>query len=244
MEYPLVPFSSGAPDKIGDRGPTLSASLDPPTHQAAELRFATSGTTRDQCWTMIGERTRTRLLELSGIVYGWYANEDTSSPDHRPYAIAFGDQGLSIAEPRLNTEHRPVYVISAFQCDPGSLGWMRIDDRPQPAGARPAGVQPVSALTAPHIGLSTKDKGVLGNLPTRAQEWLQAPFTATQPVRRCNWYYEGTNHYLPVFIIWLAGAHAVTVATGTKLVPAGHNDTTAHWELTCYRSTVRRRIGC
>jgi hypothetical protein len=72
---------------------------------------------------------------------------------------------------------------------------------------------------------------------------LKAPFTTNQPVLRYGWHYEGSEHHLTMFIICLAGARYVTIATGTKVVPVGHRPRSAHWDLTCYRASVDRRIG-
>lgn len=255
--FPIVPAGSDGPAKR--RGGGLQRprgdGLDRPNggvaplHQAGEMGLDSSEKLRDECWEMIGPRTRERLMELAGGVVEWYARRDPSSPDGRPYAVVFGDRGLSIAEPRISTEHRPVYAVSAFVFEPASLRHVRVDHRPPPhapaaspaAGpALPSGPGPATASIA---GLDPADRGLLGNLPPRAQELLQAPFTNGQRVLRCNWAYEGFEHRLTMFMVYLAGARDVTVATGTKVIPAGHTDATAHWSLTCYRASVVRRIG-
>lgn len=61
-----------------------------------------------------------------------------------------------------------------------------------------------------------------------------------------RWYdghYEGTKRWLSMFMFFLAGPQDATVATGTKVVLAGHDDATAHWLLTCRQASVVRRIG-
>lgn len=196
---------------------------------------------RAECWETIGERTRQRLNELAGSAIDWFASRDHSSSDGRSYAVVFGDKGLSIAEPRLSTEHRPVYSISAFVFDPASLRHMKVDHRPPPRTA------PVSSGPGPgkgaDLGLSSRAQGLIGNLPPSVQELLQTPFTTGQRVLRCDWSYEGYENHLTMFMVYLAGAKDVTVATGTKVIPAGHTQATAHWSLTCYRASVTRRIG-
>jgi hypothetical protein len=77
---------------------------------------------------------------------------------------------------------------------------------------------------------------------TGAGAWAP-PFAAGQRILRCHWAYEGFEHRLDMFMVCLAGPRDVTVATGTKIVPAGHSSATAHWSLTCYRASVVRRIG-
>jgi hypothetical protein len=229
--FPLLPGGSGRP---------VAKRASVPVHQAGDMRLG-SGKLRQECWENIGERTRTRTQEFAGRVIEWFASEGASSPDGRSYAVVFGEQGLAVAEPRINTEHRPVYAISAFLFDPASLRHVRVDHRPPPhtptAPAAPA------AGPAPDLGLRASARGLLGNLPPRAQELLQAPFVAGQRILRCDWAYEGFDHQLNMFMLYLAGPRDVTVATGTKVVPVGHTDATAHWSLTCYRVSVVRRIG-
>lgn len=244
--FPIVPAEPGRPARR--RGGGLEPSSPggaAPLHQAAEMGLNSGEKLRQECWEMIGGRTRERLMELAGGVIDWFARRDASSLDGRPYAVVFGDRGLTIAEPRISTEHRPVYAISAFLFEPGSLRHVPVDHRPPPHApmAGPALGSGPRPPVAPVAGLDSADRGLLGNLPPRAQELLQTPFTSGQRVLRCNWAYEGFEHHLTMFMIYLAGARDVTVATGTKVIPAGHSDATAHWSLTCYRASVARRIG-
>ncbi|MFB4308890.1 hypothetical protein [Actinomadura sp. GTD37] len=233
----MVPYGSANPDVRRDG--SAPAMRGAPVHRPGEMRLGGSRL-REECWTAVGARTRQRLAELSGAPIDWFAREDESSGDGRCFAVTLGEAGLSIAEPRVNTEHRPVYAISSFQFAPGSLRHVQIDHRPPPRAA-PFGT--AAAVPPPGIGLSTSAKGILGNLPPGAQELLQAPFTSGQRILRENWYYEGYDHRLDAFVFYLAGAKDVTFATGTKLIPAGHTDDSAHWSLTCYRASVARRIG-
>jgi hypothetical protein len=242
--FPLVPGGSERPatrqGQTAARPGRTVARQTPPLHRAADMRLE-DRKLREECWESIGARTRARAEELAGRVIEWFAGEDSSSPDRRSYAVVFGERGLAIAEPRIDTAHRPVYAISAFQFVPDSLRHVRIDHRPFPrAAAAPA--PPAGGATA-DMGLSTEALGLLGNLPPQAQELLQAPFGADRRALRCDWYYEGFEHQLTMFMFYIAGARDVTVATGTKVVPAGHTDATAHWSLTCYRASVARRIG-
>jgi hypothetical protein len=200
------------------------------------------GKLRQECWEMIGGRTRARLTELTGNLIDWFASADPSSADGRPYAVVFGDRGLSIAEPRINTGHRPVYALSAFEFVPASLRHVRVDHRPPPHAAASTAAPGAPEAGAPP-GIGETARGLLGNLPSKAQELLQAPFTGDQDVIRCDWSYEGFEHHLNMFMFFLAGRRDVTVASGTKVVPAGHTPATAHWSLTCYRASVARRKG-
>ncbi|RAY12880.1 hypothetical protein DPM19_22970 [Actinomadura craniellae] len=204
------------------------------------MRLTSEARLRMECWETIGGRTRERLHELAGNVIDWFARVDASSPDGRSYAVVLGDRGLSIAEPRVDTAHRPVYVISAFVFDPASLRHVRVDHRPPPTAHTTSGP---AAGAGPDLGLSQDARGLLGNLPPRAQHLLQAPFAAGQRILQCHWAYEGFDHHLDMFMVCLAGPRNVTAATGTKIIPAGHSPETAHWSLTCHQASVVRRIG-
>ncbi|MFB4314687.1 hypothetical protein [Actinomadura sp. 21ATH] len=238
--FPLVPGGTHAPEPRPAGNLARPGGAAAPLHRAEAMRFG--GRPRQEYWEAIGPRTRQRLHELAGGVIDWFAAADASAADGRPYGVVFGDRGLAIAEPRIDTAHRPVYAISAFVLDPGSLRHVAIDHRPPPGPApfAPAGT---AGAAGPDIGLSPAAKGVLGNLPPRAQELLQTPFTQGRRLLCHDWWYEGAEHRLSAFILFLAGAKDVTVAVGTKDVPVGHTDATAHWSLTCYRASVQRRIG-
>lgn len=240
--FPIVPAGSDQPAER--RGGALQPG-GPPIHQAGEMSLSSEEKLRQECWESIGGRTRERLMDLAGGVVEWFAHRDSSDPDGRPYAVVFGDRGLSIAEPRINAEHHPVYAISAYLLEPGSLRHVPVEHRP-PRHAATAPPGSISASSGPQVddlGLGPADRALLGNLPPQVQELLQAPFSSARPVRRCHWSYEGVEHRLNMFMLCLAGSRDVTVATGTKVVPAGHTDATAHWSLTCYRASVARRIG-
>ncbi|QFG20789.1 hypothetical protein [Actinomadura sp. WMMB 499] len=235
--FPAVPSGPGTPETR--RGGGLTRRDASGVHQPGEMSLGGDGD-RAGRWESVGARTRERLAELSGTAIDWYANIDGSSGDGRSYAVTFGESGLSIAEPRVNTEHRPVYVISSFQFAPGSLRHVSVEHRPAP---RTAGPSSAPGAAPPDLGLTRESRGVLGNLPAQAQELLQTPFLAGQQILRNDWYYWGFEHRFDTFIYYLAGAKDVTVAVGSMVVPAGHTAATAHWTLTCYRASVSRRIG-
>jgi hypothetical protein len=80
-------------------------------------------------------------------------------------------------------------------------------------------------------------------MPPKAQQLLLDPFLAGEDVLRCNWYYEGNDDQLRMFAVVVAGPRTVTMATGSRYIPAGHSQTHAHWSLVCRRATVTRRTG-
>lgn len=239
--FSLEPSGPAAGPEVRRGGPP-APSGGFPLHRPGEMQLG--GRRRYECWESVGERTRERLAELSGAPIEWFAATDTSSGDGRAYAVTFGEAGLSVAEPRINTEHRPVYAVSSFQFAPGSLRHVQVDHRPAPNMPPPTAPYgtPYGA-PPPDLGLDEAAQGVIGNLPPRAQELLQTPFLQGQQVLRNVWYYEGHEHNLTAFMFFLAGRKDVTAAIGSKVVPVGHTNATAHWALTCYRASVARRIG-
>ncbi|WP_433334004.1 hypothetical protein [Spirillospora sp. CA-294931] len=214
-----------------------------PLHRRGAMDLSTGQPLRQECWDAMGQGVRDRLLQRAGNVIEWWATQDGADPSGRSMAVVFGDRALCVAEPRVNTEHKPVYALVSYVLDPGSFKNAAIDHRPLPAGARPASKGPSAGPAAPDLGLDARARGILGNLPPKAQELLQAPFLGGQRVLRCDWYYEGREHQLSMFMLYLAGARDVTVATGTKVVPVGHTEATAHWSLTCRRASVVKRVG-
>lgn len=236
--FPVVPAGSDLPAKRRDDPLQRPVTL----HAAGGIHLVQGSKLRQECWEAIGGRTRARLTELTGNLIDWYASTDPSSGDGRPYAVVFGDRALGIAQPRINSEHRPVYAISTFEFAPGSLLHMVVDHRPAPHGVA-AGPAVGVPDEGGHPDLGREARGMLGNLPPKAQELLQAPFTGGQRIIRCDWSGEGFDHHLSMFMFVLAGPRDVTVASGTMVVPAGHTAATAHWSLTCYRATVARRKG-
>jgi hypothetical protein len=237
--YPIVPSEEGPVRQR--KGGQLAQPSAAPIHEAGAMSLETGDPLRQECWDAMGASIRQRLLGRAGTLIDWWAQRDDSAEDGRAEAVVFGDRGLFIAEPRVNTEHRPVYALKGFHLDAASLRRVAIDHRPS-AGNTTAATAYGAVDTSSDLGLSAAARGLLGNLPPRAQELLQAPFTR-QPVVRCDWHYEGYEHRLTMFMVYLAGARDVTVATGTKVIPAGHGPRSAHWDLTCFRASVVRRVG-
>jgi hypothetical protein len=205
---------------------------------------------RDACWEMLSPQVRARITATAGEIIEWWAGS-AGTGESRPKAVVVGRNAAVFADPRYDTEHRPVFVMASCDFDPGSIREATVEHRPprappaQPPAAGPRAAGPATP-SPPAVGaikgLSAAAQGILGNLPPRAQELLQAPFLSGE-VLRCEWHYEGSAHRLNMFGIVLAGARYVTLATGTKLIPVGHTDASAHWSLRCYRAAVVRRRG-
>jgi hypothetical protein len=194
----------------------------------------------------LSPKIRDRLAELAGEVLEWFTEHPASS-ESRPRVVVLGTRALCIAEPRIDSAGRPVYVLNHYEFVPGSHKKIPVKYRPGRNEAAPsqAARQPGASLPRREsdLGLSSRDAGQLGNLPPKAQELLQAPFSSKDPVRRCEYWYRGSPHRLDIYMLVLAGRHFVTAAIGTQEVPVGHTAANAHWNLTCHRFAVDRVVG-
>jgi hypothetical protein len=192
-------------------------------------------------------KMRDRLAELAGDVIEWFARHNPSAADTRPRAVVLGTRALCIAEPRIDTTGRAVYELNRYEFAPGSHKTVPVEYRPRldVAGAPRGAPRRGASLPRPEtdLGLSSREAGQLGNLPPAAQELLQAPFNSRDPVRRCEYFYEGFANHLDLYMFLLAGRHFVTAAIGTQQVPVGHTVANAHWNLTCHRLAVNRVVG-
>ncbi|MDX6738995.1 hypothetical protein [Actinocorallia sp. A-T 12471] len=241
---PIGPDDGRRP-AVRPRDAAVPSPAAPPTHRAEQLGLG-GDMLREDCWSALGPKVRARVEQTAGQTVAWFASVDGSDPDRRPRATVFGESALCVARPRLNAEHKPVYALSSYHLGP--IRHLDVDHRPtaSAASSRPSGPGsgggPGAGGAGPS-GLSAAARGVLGNLPEKAQTLLQSPFVDGSAVTYCDWYYEGYEHHLEVFVFVLAGAREVTVAAGSKIVPVGHTDATAHWSLRCYRAPVVRRVG-
>jgi hypothetical protein len=193
-------------------------------------------------------KIRGRLAELAGEVIEWFATQDPYAVENRPRAVVLGTRALCIAEPRIDATGRAVYELNRYEFVPGSHKMVPVEHRPGPRGSVAAprvAPQPHASLPQPsgELGLSSRETGQLGNLPSTAQELLQAPFSSKDPVRRCEYWYQGRADRLDIYIFVLAGRRFVTAAVGTQQVPVGHSAANAHWNLTCHRLAVDRVVG-
>jgi hypothetical protein len=237
----LVPRHGGALDRRAAEG------LPPDGH----LGLA-PGLLRAPSWNLLPAAVADRLEQLAGRRIEWWARPRGGTGTPRPLAVLLGTAGAVFADPGLTTAHASAYAISCYVLDPGSLVRVRVVARPDPPAARsapgaagavlPADRGPSAHLGAPP-GTDAATAAVMASMPVRAVELLTAPFRDGAPVLRSGHHYEGTTDRLDVFGLVLAGARHVTFASGSRLVPLGHTEQTAHWALVCARADVVRRIG-
>ena len=234
--------SSGEPVRSSGRGTPRA-----PLYQGSGLPLDDRIPSRDESWAAMSAKIRDRLAELAGDVVEWFASSDPYAAENRPRAVVLGKRALCIAEPRIDSSARAVYELNRYEFVPGSHKAIPVEHRPSSGGvASPRGAsRPGGSLpqTKNQLGLSSRDMGQLGNLPPKAQELLQAPFSSKDPVRRCEYWYSGRANRLDMYMFVLAGRHFVTAAVGTQQIPIGHTVANAHWKLTCHRLAVDRVVG-
>jgi hypothetical protein len=240
-----VPTTRTSPDAAvqasGREGPR------PPTYGGTGLPLDDRYPSRDESWAQMSAKIRDRVMESAGEVIEWFASMDPYSSENRPRAVVLGTRAFCIVEPRIDAAGRPVYEINRYEFVSGSHKTVPVEHRPGPRGGAPASAAP-HAKPSPlqsksELGLSSRETGQLGNLPPKAQELLQAPFSAKDPVRRCEYWYSGRANRLDTYMLVLAGRHFVTAAVGSQQVPVGHTVADAHWKLTCHRLAVDRVVG-
>ncbi|WP_017582062.1 hypothetical protein [Nocardiopsis valliformis] len=155
----------------------------------------------------------------------------------------------------MNDAGKPVYSLSVYHVDRASLRQEEIVHRVRPGSRfdRVEDFEPVgrtSSVPPPDarpggIALNPRTRKILGHLPPRAQELLQAPFLDGQRLLRQDFYYLGYEGGgdLEVFCMVFAGPQDVTAVEGTRTIPAGHTESSAHWDLTAYQAGVTKRRG-
>jgi hypothetical protein len=222
----------------------------PPTYRGSGLPLDDRYPPREESWAAMSAKIRGRLTELAGDVIEWFASSDPFSSENRPRAVVLGTLAFCVAEPRIDATGRPVYELNRYEFVPGSHKTMPVKHRPGGAAVATkvapqteGSLPPPSGRPSGWLGLSSRELGQLGNLPPKAQELLQAPFSAKDPVQRCEYWYSGRPNRLDTYMLVLAGRHFVTAAVGTQQVPIGHSVANAHWDLTCHRLAVDRVVG-
>ena len=244
---------SALPVPIADRLPAprgasavANRSLSAPVHAGNGLPLAPNPL-RDECWTDFERRAPKlvrRIDALTGELLDWYACLDPEAGDGRSKAVVIGTKGMCVAEPRLDVGSKPVYSFSYYIFDPSSHITIPIEYAPMTAGP---GKSSASHTLARHIeqaqivGLTTRGKSQMGNLPISAQRFLQTPFLRGDAVLREICHYEGFPTRMDLFLMALAGSKTVTFVTGKNFRPA--NSAERNWSLLAHRLTVTHRVG-
>ncbi|MFI6582777.1 hypothetical protein [Embleya sp. NPDC050493] len=230
-----------------DRGPVEQV---PQVHVPGELPVGSGGFDREQCWDLLGPKTRERLEAQAGSKLAWWAKLDA---DEYAEAFVFGPLGACRAASVVR-EGRRVYLVERLRFEPDALEHRSFHSDPverKPSKAsrlfrprRPAGGDPPPARPAvvADLGLNERNSGVLGNLPAEVQEFLQRPFLGDDQGVVAQWYYDqrtdAMGRVLRV-VFALMGDRDVTFATGIRTLPRGTSPDRARWELDYYHAPVR-----
>ena len=227
-------------DGVVPRPGQVSGWSTPARHTAGELDFRPARS-REECWADLSPAVVGRIAELSGSTFEWWACDVEDGVS----AVVTGDRGLALAHPVLNGSGHAAHEVRAFCLDPAS--WrstqVRESERAAPRARGPFGPAgpPGPSPTGWPTGLDAADRGLLGHLPSQAQDLLQAPFLAGDEVLRCLWSASGDDANIEAVTVVLAGRRSLTLAHGTRNRPVGGG---AHvWHLVCRRADVVRRIG-
>lgn len=213
-------------------------SARPPLHAPTTMNRRTAPL-REASWHALNPTVQTKLLNGAGRVLEWFAQPDPT--DGRPRAWLLGTETLATAEPCRAPDGRRVYNVQFLRLDPHTFRTKHIDHHPGRTSRLLARRRLLPGEAAPIRGLRADTAGTLGNLPSEVQELIQAPFLNGLGLIRNAAYYEGTDDRLSPVVLILADCNHITAAFGTRTIPAGHTEATAHWSLTCVRAETRGR---
>jgi hypothetical protein len=225
--------------------PDIARPLEAPRHAGRALTFDTTPDC-DDCWRGLGVQLRDRLLALAGEVVLWWCRQ--SAEETHADVVVLGKRALVMTESRAivgaDGRLRDVYVLPEYVLDPASFLRVDVTGFANPLDRAPQRPHPGIMAPPPDVsdlGLDDDVKGMIGNLPARAQQLLQEPFIRDDRIEQSRYYYWGEAHELDMFSIVLAGRRSVTFATGSMRVPLGYRSDAAHWTLVCGRARVTSR---
>lgn len=255
IDSPALPVVRGSGRlEVRSRGQLARRSTSADLPPSGDHLPVTSGLPlREECWSRLPVTVVSRMIDLAGEQIEWWAHGQRSQPargrerhiEDRPSAVLIGTKGAVLAEPRVDSRHRPVYTIDCHILDPGSHRRTEVVYRPTspsvPSTA-PAETLLPTVREQPVPGLDPAALELLSNLPVRAQRLLTAPFDEQHPVLSRHWHYEGTTTRFDVFGVVLIGTDQLTLAHGSRITPVGHTEQASHWSLVCRRAKVLGQI--
>lgn len=241
----LIP-APGIPDRSGRPGP--SGSPSPPSvrlHEAGPLSYR-DVLDRDECWAQLSDPVRQRLTDRVGPVLDWWAIQNS---DGRVHAVVLGPAGLAIAEPTVNTGGAPAHRLQVFPLVPDSFRFLEVTQPPGSGargGWRRSGGQlpgPAAGEPADVPGLDAEMLAFLGNLPARAQTFLQAPFAGRRRRVEYERYYLRTERPDAVELYvgcYLTDLEVLTFVSGYRHSAYGAAEELGGWRLTCRQAKLDR----
>jgi hypothetical protein len=239
-----VPASPSPQQPVPLGGPSPPA----PTrlHAARDLTYRDLPD-RNACWAQLGSTVQRRLEEQAGQVLEWWAIQNTEG---RVHAVALGSDALAVAEPTVNREGRPAHLVRTFPLVRDSFRYLevagRIEGVAQVGWPRAPGTSP-TALAAPGTaevpGLDLEMAAFLGNLPAKAQQFLQAPFAGHPGPVEYERYYLRTELSSGVQLFagcYLTDRKVLRFAAGYR--HSGHREPEERgsWRLICRHARIGR----
>ncbi len=233
------------------RLPARGAS-DAPIHQAGQLRFGGSNSTREELWDRLNPAVREKVDQRVGQRLQWWAAEED---DGRVRVAALGTRALVVVTPVFNSSGGPATEITAISLNESSFRSVRVSvgaEAKALAGPGPGTALATTTQHTPSAALAKQlDEGIsgfLGQLPIRAQQLLQDPFlSAARELRYDHFFYRVGN------VNSLSGATLSVWCYFTDLSTvtfcAGHGQGyhesggPRSWDLTCWRAEAAPRQG-
>jgi hypothetical protein len=205
-------------------------------HQARELQYQHNGG-RETAWEKLGSNAQ-RVLQsrVGGEIIEWWASLNS---DGKCHAVALGTAGLCEADPFTTQDGKRAHRIKTVPFVPDSLTsltWRQTEDSSPPEG----GSTGREETTAPPLAsyLSGEFCGFLGNLPARAQEMIQEPYTPRPDL--VGGYYSqidsDPSETAWSFWCYLADNQILTFCSGSKVTQRAASLGRASWKMTCYRA--------
>jgi hypothetical protein len=187
---------------------------------------------------MFGPQLRTRLNARAGKILDWWANQ---TAEGRPRAVVLGDWALVKAEPTRNDRGAPATLVVTTQLHTASFRFIEVAERADAGSSHGhGGMRPGRReMVAPGPRLDEQMTAFLGNLPAKAQVFLQAPFLNDFAGLDYERYYFRTNDAAgeELFVgCYLANGHQLTFASGIRRIWTGIP--TAAWQLICRQATI------
>jgi hypothetical protein len=237
------------PNVVSVRSQALTRQVPDPLQSGGHLPLAAGRPLREACWDRLPPDVVTRMEATAGDPIEWWASglsahvpvNDVDGHPERPRAALIGVNGACFAIPRIDSNHRPLYALTHYVLDPATHRRAEVIAQPGPQEEPVVpGEGLVAAPPALVSGLTDAAEELLSNLPVRAQKMVLAPFGEQQPVRDCEWHYEGTGLRFSMFAVAVVGAKDLCLAHGSRVIPIDHTERTAHWSLVCRRAGVLR----
>jgi len=221
----------------------VGRTAQPPTHrsnaglhQARELQYQHNGG-RETAWEKLGSNAQRVLRSrVGGEIIEWWASLNS---DGKCHAVALGTAGLCEADPLTTRDGKRAHRIKTVPFMPDSLTsltWRQTVDSGTPdrdsTGSQETTTPPLASY------LSDEFCGFLGNLPARAQEMIQEPYTPQRDL--VGGYYSQIDSDLSgtawSFWCYLADNQILTFCSGSKVTQRAASPGRASWKMTCYRA--------